>query len=265
VQLPLVHAATLRDCGSRLGVERADALARAGRIDFANQPPDFIDAGPTQSFAVKRRARRQQLVEQHAQGIHVAPRIDIQRVHLGLFRAHVERRADHLVECRVNRLLRQSRTGRLGDPKVDHLGHRNVVVQCDQNVRRLDVAVDDPFLMRVLNRPADLGKKLQPAPGIEPPLVAELRNRNAAHQLHDEVGASAFGHIRVEHFGDIRVVHQGQGLPLGLEAGQHLAGIHAGLDNFQRDLAADRFFLFGDVNVAHAALAQQLSKLIGTD
>ena len=32
---------------------------------------------------------------------------------------------------------------------------------------------------------------------------------------------------RVEHLGDVRVVHQGQGLPLGLEAGDDLPGVHA--------------------------------------
>ena len=36
------------------------------------------------------------------------------------------------------------------------------------------------------------------------------------------------------------MVHQGQGLPLGLEAGDDLAAVHARLDDLERDLAADR-------------------------
>ena len=42
----------------------------------------------------------------------------------------------------------------------------------------------------------------------------------------------------VEHLGDVRVVHQGQRLPLGLEAGDHLPRVHARLDDLQRDHAA---------------------------
>jgi hypothetical protein len=41
----------------------------------------------------------------------------------------------------------------------------------------------------------------------------------------------------VEHLGDVGVVHQGQRLPLGLEAVQHLPGIHAGLDELDGDEA----------------------------
>ena len=50
----------------------------------------------------------------------------------------------------------------LGDAEVDHLGHRLAVVQRDQDVRRLEVAVDDAFLMGVLHGLADVGEQLQP-------------------------------------------------------------------------------------------------------
>ena len=69
----------------------------------------------------------------------------------------------------------------------------------------------------------------------------------------------------VEHLGDVRMVHQCQGLPLGLEAGHDFAGVHAGLDDLQGDRAADGLFLVGHVNDAHAALAEQLAKLVGAD
>ena len=38
----------------------------------------------------------------------------------------------------------------------------------------------------------------------------------------------------------LRMVHQGQGLPLGLEAGDDLPRVHAGLDDLEGHLAADR-------------------------
>ena len=61
------------------------------------------------------------------------------------------------------------------------------------------------------------------------------------------------------------MVHQGQGLPLGLEAGEHLAAVHAGLDDLQGHLAADGLLLLGHVDDAHAAFAELLEELVGAD
>ena len=123
--------------------------------------------------------------------------------------------------------LGQLRPGRLGHAEVDDLGHRPAVVQGDQDVRGLEVAVDDPLLVRVLHRLADRDEQLQPLAGRQPPLVAVLGDRDALDQLHDEVGAARVGGAGVEDPGDVGVVHQGQGLPLGLEPGEHLAAVHA--------------------------------------
>ncbi len=54
------------------------------------------------------------------------------------------------------------------------------------------------------------------------------------------------------------MVHQGQGLAFGFEAGDDLAGVHAGLDDLERDPAADGLFLLGQVDHSHAAFANQL-------
>ena len=58
------------------------------------------------------------------------------------------------------------------------------------------------------------------------------------------------------------MVHQGQGLPLGLEAGDDLLGVHARLDDLQRDLAADRLLLLGHIDDAKAAFADLLAELV---
>src|SRR2546430_2142882 len=60
-------------------------------------------------------------------------------------------------------------------------------------------------------------------------------------------------------------VHHGQGLPLGLEAGDDLAGIHAGLDDLEGDLALDRVGLLGHEDGAHAAFADLLQELVRAD
>jgi hypothetical protein len=61
------------------------------------------------------------------------------------------------------------------------------------------------------------------------------------------------------------VVHQRQGLPLGLEAGDHLAGIHARLDDLQRHLAPQWSRLFGHEHHTEAPFADLLQELVGAD
>ena len=60
----------------------------------------------------------------------------------------------------------------------------------------------------------------------------------------------------------MRMVHEGQGLPFGFEARDDLAGIHAGLDDLQRDLAPDRFGLLGHEDRPHATFADLWQQLI---
>jgi hypothetical protein len=61
------------------------------------------------------------------------------------------------------------------------------------------------------------------------------------------------------------VVHEGEGLALGYEAGDDLSGIHAGLDDFQGDAAADRVGLFGHEDDAHTAFADLFEEFVGAD
>ena len=70
---------------------------------------------------------------------------------------------------REKRLLGQPLVDRLGDAEVDDLGHRLAVVHVDQHVRGLDVAVDDAFLVRVLDRLADRDEQLEPLLGVRWP------------------------------------------------------------------------------------------------
>ena len=56
----------------------------------------------------------------------------------------------------------------------------------------------------------------------------EFRARIQQGATLDQILPEAFA--AVKNAGEVGVVHQGQGLTLGLEAGKHIAGIHAGLD-----------------------------------
>jgi hypothetical protein len=95
--------------------------------------------------------------------------------------------------------------------------------------------------------------------------VAEIRDRRPLDQLHDEVGPSPGRSAAVENFGDVRIIHDRQGLPLGLEAGHHLLGVHSGLEDLQRHFAADRLGLFRHEDHAKAAFPDLLQQLVGAD
>ena len=164
----------------------------------------------------------QELVEQHAQAVDVATRVDVELVQLRLLGTHVFERADHRAEFGVQRLVGQWRAGRLGDAEVDHLGNRLAVVERDQDVRRLQVAVDDSLLVGVLHGLTDRDGQLESLAERQPALVAKPGDGDALDQLHDEVGPAVVGGAGVEDLGDVGVVHQGQRLAFGPEAGEHL-------------------------------------------
>ena len=71
---------------------------------------------------------------------------------------------------------RQSLANRLRNPEVDDLGDGYPIVQRHQDIGRLDVAVDDPLLMRVLHRVADRNEQLQPLLGGQVVVVTVLRD-----------------------------------------------------------------------------------------
>jgi len=127
------------------------------------------------------------------------------------------------------------------------------------------VAVDDPLLVRVLHGAADQHEQLQPIPNREPLAVAVLGDGHAVHQLHDEVGPARSRDTAIEDLGDVGVIHHRERLPLRLEPGDNLLRVHPRLDDLQGDLAADGQRLLGDVDDAHAPLADLLHQLVRAD
>ncbi len=110
--------------------------------------------------------------------------------------------------------------------------------------RGLDVAVNDTLLVRVLDGLANFDEQVQSLRGAEFLSVAVSCDGNAAHEFHDKVRAAVFRGAAVEDFGDVRMIHEREGLALGLEAGDDLFRIHAQLDDLEGDTAFDRVALF---------------------
>ncbi len=93
--------------------------------------------------------------------------------------------------------------------------------------------------------------------------LAIIVERDALHQFHDEKRGAVVGGARVEQPGDVRGVHERDGLPLCLEAGENCFRLPAfGANKLDGNLAFDRFGLVGHPNGAHAAFADFLEQLV---
>ena len=110
-----------------------------------------------------------------------------------------------------------------------------------------------------------MNEQVQPFPGGEIVLVAVVGNPDAAHQFHDEIRPASIGRAGVQHLGDARVIHQGQGLPLRLEAGDDALGVHPQLDDLERDAPVNRFLLLGHINHAAAPFANLLEEFVAAN
>ena len=176
---------------------------------------------------------------------------------------HVGGRADELLEGGIDGLVGQAALRGLGNAEINHLGHGHAVVQGNEDVRRLNVAVDYALLMGVLNRTANLDEEIQPF--ARGKLVAVVGDLNPAHQFHDEVRSPRLRRARVEYFGNVWMVHHRECLPLGVKAGDDLFGVHAELDDLERNAAAHWFFLFGDIYNTATTLADLLEKFVAAN
>ena len=239
--------------------DRGEPRAGLGRLDLADDPLDLGKTRRTQRLALEGSRTRQQLIQDHAERVDVAPRVDVLRAHLGLLGAHVLGRADELALLGEDRRLGQSLVERLGDAEVDDLGRGLTVLVLDEDVARLEVAVDHALGVRVLHRLAHLDEQPQPIRKTQSMPIAMLRDGQALDQFHREPGPCLLGQPAVEDFRDAGVVHDGKRLPLGLKPRDDRPRVHARLDDLERDHASHGLGLLGLVDHAEAALAEDLA------
>ena len=135
----------------------------------------------------------------------------------------------------------------------------------DQDVRRLDVAMNDPLLMRVLDGLADRHEQFEPLARSGDCSVAVFGDRDAVDQFHHEVRPPAVGRSRVEHLGDVRVIHERQRLTLGFEPAKTWVESMPGLMTLSATRRLHRLGLLGDEDRAHAPFAEHLQQPITGD
>src|SRR5580704_14815648 len=151
---------------------------------------------------------------------------------------------------------------RLGNAEVDDLGNGRSFVHGDQHVRRLEIAMDDTLLMRVLDGLTNFDEQLQSIPSRQVGTIAVFSDRNTLDQLHDEERPSVPRRAGVEYASDLRMVHQRQGLSLRLEASDHFARIHPRLEDLERDEPTDRLELFRAKHDSETSFANRLQQLV---
>ncbi len=110
------------------------------------------------------------------------------------------------------------RVHRLGEAEVEDL---DLAVRRELDVCGLEVAVDDPLLVRLLHRLGDLPGDGERLVERERPSLQPLGEVLARHELHHE-GAHAVRLLEAVDRGDVGVLQLGQELRLALEAREAL-------------------------------------------
>ena len=132
-----------------------------------------------------RRVPGQHLVHHAGEAVQVAAPVEIVRADR-LFGAHVHRRAERDPRLRDRRVLGRALHPR--DPEIGHDGDAAL----EEDVLRLDVAVDDPLVVRPLERAGHLDADAHGRVDGELPLAPDpVAQRLAAHVRHHVVQQAA--------------------------------------------------------------------------
>ena len=201
----------------------------------------------------------QELVGQHAERVDIGGRRD--------------RLAEHLlgrgVFARHHRRLRAGEPGlgsgfeQLGDAEIEQL-HGAFVG--DQDVGRLEIAMDDEIAVRVGDRRTDLQQQREPRAHVEPARVAPARDRRAGDVFEREIRRAVVRDAAVVQLRDVRMHEPREDFALAQEAKTRLGAGEIAADALERhalrEIAA---FPLGEEHLAHAAFAEELEQLVDAD
>ena len=212
--------------------------------------------------ALPRQLAGAELVENAAQAEQVGPAVDL--VAPGLLRRHVGGRADDHAQLRQPFVP----LGRLGQAEIEDF-HPAAGGGVQPDVGRLDVAVDQPVLVRRRQPPGDFPAQFQDLvhrqrSGFALLLLEVILQRHALEQLHGQERHAAVLADLVDG-DDVVVLDLGGGAGLAQEAfAGDLALGHLRQHGLEGD-GALQLRVLGQEDHPHAALAQQLQDAVGTE
>ncbi|OPZ08886.1 MAG: hypothetical protein BWZ07_03087 [Alphaproteobacteria bacterium ADurb.BinA280] len=120
----------------------------------------------------------------------------------------------------------------LGNAEIQQLG---ISARVYQNVRRLDVAMDNECAMGGIHSMADGDKQAQSRAQVELLLNDMLTDGHAVDVLHDQVGNSGIGDATIDQVRDVRMREICQGLALASKQALLQFGIEAAAQEFHRN------------------------------
>ena len=243
-QLPETCRNRYRACGIESRRRRME-----NRVDDRGRRPSFERAAPGHHF-----------VQDDAKREDVGPRVE--RIAQRLLGRHVQNRSNR--GARIGERCR--RLGGLGDRGKAEVEQLRVAARRDEDVRRLDVAVDDARRMRGVERIGDLHADVDDGSDRKRSAREPFVQREAAEQFHYEIRASVgFGGLAdVVNRADIRMIEPRRGAGFALEAGQmFFRGGQRGGEQLERDVPVKRQIVCL-VDLAHAAGADRSDDLEST-
>jgi len=224
----------------RVRADWGESRGGLGGLDLADHAAHLVIRRRAERAPVERGGAGEQLVQEDAQGVDVGAGVDVERA-VGLLGGHILRGSDELVKFGVKTVFSVSRAAvALAMPKSMTRAKGLPSWVLTRMLPGLRSRWMMPFWWACWTAWQTWVKRSRRSATLRTIAVAVLGNGVALDQLHDEVGAARFGGAGVEHAGDIRVVHHGQGLALGLEAGDDGAGVHTELNDLEGDSSGDR-------------------------
>src|ERR1700722_14688068 len=169
-------------------------------------------------LGIKGERAGQQFVKYDPERIDVGTRIQVMDARIGLLRTHIDRSSDEGPGLSEHSFAGGLRPNGFRQAEVDNTWSGFAIYFDHQDVGRFQIAMNDRLLMRVQHAIADFYEKFQAIADFELMLVAVVGDRNALYVLHHKIRLAVGSGPSVEDFGDRWVIHDGEGLALGLKS-----------------------------------------------
>ena len=110
---------------------------------------------------------------------------------------------------------------RFGNTKVNDLRNGAISAAGHQNVSRLQIAVNDALLVRVLHAGTHINKESHAVTRTQAAFVTKRVDGEAINERHDKPWSSVIGGAGIKHGGHVRMIHERQGVAFVLKSGKH--------------------------------------------